>query len=283
VATGEGPIINEKTPEGVSARLIELYIKPFDTQYQASDVYSFITEQYGTVGPMFLRYIIDNYSSTEGKKKLKESWKKIRDQLAVYGKENIEAHVLTISLIVMVDYISNKVVFKNENIQESIQFGKRILKMLETKEEVNIVTKAYNFISGWVAANINSFNYDPKFETYGFRDKEKDGREFFYINPSILEPELEKNGYNVRKTLKGLAEQRLIKSTYNRKTDKTRYKVRMTHNGLTSPYIAIDVNLKTDDATDEELESIEKHEWNEICQMDYEESKKAKLVNNFHH
>lgn len=283
VATGEGPIINEKTPEGVSARLIELYIKPFDTQYQASEVYSFITEQYGTVGPMFLRYIIDNYSSTEGKKKLKESWKKIRDQLAVYGKDNIEAHVLTISLIVMVDYISNKVVFKNENIQESIQFGKRILKMLETKEEVNIVTKAYNFISGWVAANINSFNYDPKFETYGFRDKEKDGREFFYINPSILEPELEKNGYNVRKTLKGLAEQRLIKSTYNRKTDKTRYKVRMTHNGLTSPYIAIDVNLKTDDATDEELESIEKHEWNEICQMDYEESKKAKLVNNFHH
>lgn len=261
ITTGEEPISSENSQTGISTRVIELYGKLFEEEKTASHMHRFSVENCGYVGKKYIEHIIDNYL---GSKKLKEIYNNILMELEDNIKNNISSHISSVGIICLADYISNKVIFEIDDLKQSINFGKRILELLEKEREADIVEKAYTWLKSWVLVNLNYFSQMSKTLIYGFREK-IDNKNYFFIQPSILQNELIKQGYNYRKTLKGFRERGylLIEDSQNRNT------VRRTNSLVTTTYVAIMVEENFSDLSEEEADRIEKREFDECSELEW--------------
>ena len=86
------------------------------------------------------------------------------------------------------------------------------------------------------------------------------------MQPSILQQELTKQGYNYKKVMKGFNERGyiLIESSQRRNT------IRRTSGGTTTAYIAIRVDEDMKDITPTEQMRIEDVEWTEAMELSHE-------------
>ena len=87
------------------------------------------------------------------------------------------------------------------------------------------------------------------------------------MQPSILQQELTKQGYNYKKTLQGFKERGyiLIETSQRRNT------VRRTSGGTTTAYVAIRVDEDMKELKPVEQMRIEDLEWNEVMEISHEE------------
>ena len=261
ITTGEEPISSENSQTGISTRVIELYGKLFEEEKTASYMHRFSVENCGHVGKKYIEHIIENYI---GNKKLKEIYSEILRELENGINDNISSHISSVGIICLADYISNNVIFEINDLKESVDFGKRILELLEKERDADIIEKAYAWLKSWTLVNINYFNQMSKTLIYGFREKIGD-KNYFFIQPSILQNELIKQGYNYRKTLKGFRERGyiLIEDSQNRNT------VRRTNSLVTTTYVAIMFEENFSDLSEEEAERIEKREFDECSELEW--------------
>ena len=113
---------------------------------------------------------------------------------------------------------------------------------------------------------MNYFSPLSKNQIYGTHETIGDDV-YFLVQPSILQQELIKQGYNYKKTLQGFKERGyiLIESSQRRNT------VRRTSGGITTAYVAIKVDEDMRDLTPTEQMRIEDLEWSEALEISHEE------------
>ena len=93
-----------------------------------------------------------------------------------------------------------------------------------------------------------------------------DGVLYFLVQPSILQQELTKQGYNYKKTIKGFNDRGYILV----ETSQKRNTVRRTTGGTTTAYVAIRVDESMEDLTPTEEKRIEDTEWEEAMEVSHE-------------
>ena len=265
ITTGEEPISSETSQTGISSRTLELYGPLFDKERDAIEMHRFTTKNYGLAGRKYIKYLIENVVVPKSNI-LDDLYDYFCKRLEENKEENISSHIASVSLICVADYISNMVIFDVDDVNASLQFGKRILEKLDTQKEVDIVDKAYSYIKSWIAVNVNYFSPLSKNQIYGTHETIGDDV-YFLVQPSILQQELIKQGYNYKKTLQGFKERGyiLIESSQRRNT------VRRTSGGITTAYVAIKVDEDMRDLTPTEQMRIEDLEWSEALEISHEE------------
>ena len=264
ITTGEEPISSENSQTGISSRTLELYGSLFDREKDAIEMHRFTTRNYGLAGRKYIKYIIEeilNKNSNE----LDNLYIYYCEQLEGNKERNISSHVSSVSLICVADYLANKIIFNIDDKEATADFGKRILDKLDTQSDVDIVDKAYEYIKSWIIVNINYFSPLSKSLVYGTQER-VDGILYFLIQPSILQQELNKQGFNYKKTIKGFNDRGyiLIESSQKRNT------IRRTSGGTTTAYIAIRVDEDMSNLSPTEEKRIEEVEWNEVMELSHE-------------
>ena len=264
ITTGEEPITSETSQTGISSRTLELYGPLFDRERDAIEMHRFTTKNYGLAGRKYIRYIIENIVVPKSNL-LDDLYDFFCKTLEEDKEENISSHIASVSLICVADYISNLIIFDIDDIKATLCFGKRILEKLETQKETDIVDKAYNYIKSWIIVNVNYFSPLSKTQIYGTHET-IDGVLYYLVQPSILQQELTKQGYNYKKVMKGFNERGyiLIESSQRRNT------IRRTSGGTTTAYIAIRVDEDMKDITPTEQMRIEDVEWTEAMELSHE-------------
>lgn len=264
ITTGEEPISSENSQTGISSRTLELYGSLFDREKDAIEMHRFTTRNYGLAGRKYIKYIIEeilNKNSNE----LDDLYIYYCEQLEGNKERNISSHVSSVSLICVADYLANKIIFDIDDKEATASFGKRILDKLDTQSDVDIVDKAYEYIKSWIIVNINYFSPLSKSLVYGTQER-VDGILYFLVQPSILQQELNKQGFNYKKTIKGFNDRGyiLIESSQKRNT------IRRTSGGTTTAYIAIRVDEDMSNLSPTEEKRIEEVEWNEVMELSHE-------------
>lgn len=265
ITTGEEPISSENSQTGISSRTLELYGPLFDKEKDAVEMHRFTTKNYGLAGRKYIKYIIEEILNKESNE-LDELYDFICSRLEDNKVQNISSHFSSVALICVADYIANKVIFDIKDIEATISFGKRILEKLETQSEADIVDKAYEYIKSWIIVNVNYFSPLSKTQVYGTHETIDDIL-YYLVQPSILQQELTKQGFNYKKTIKAFNERGyiLVESSQKRNT------VRRTSGGTTTAYIAIRVDEDMQNLTPIEERRIEDVEWNEALQLEHED------------
>lgn len=264
ITTGEEPISSENSQTGISSRTLELYGPLFNREKDAIEMHRFTTRNYGLAGRKYIKYIIEeilNKNSNE----LDDLYIYYCEQLEGNKERNISSHVSSVSLICVADYLANKIIFDVDDKEATASFGKRILDKLDTQSDVDIVDKAYEYIKSWIIVNINYFSPLSKSLVYGTQER-VDGILYFLVQPSILQQELNKQGFNYKKTIKGFNDRGyiLIESSQKRNT------IRRTSGGTTTAYVAIRVDEDMSNLSPTEEKRIEEVEWNEVMELSHE-------------
>lgn len=264
ITTGEEPITSETSQTGISSRTLELYGPLFDKEKDAIEMHRFTTRNYGLAGRKYIKYIIENIVVPKSNE-LDDLYDYYCTKLEENKEENISSHIASVSLICVADYLSNKVLFDVDDRDATLKFGRRILEKLETQKETDIIDKAYDYIKSWIIVNVNYFSPLSRTQVYGTHET-IDGVLYYLVQPSILQQELTKQGYNYKKTMKGFNERGyiLIESSQKRNT------VRRTSGGTTTAYVAIRVDEDMNDITPTEQMRSEDVEWNEVMELSHE-------------
>lgn len=264
ITTGEEPISSENSQTGISSRTLELYGPLFNREKDAIEMHRFTTKNYGLAGRKYIKYIIEEILNKKSNE-LDDLYDYYCEKLEENKEENISSHIASMSIICVADYLANKVIFDVDDKEATLDFGKRILKKLDTQSDVDIVDKAYEYIKSWIIVNVNYFSPLSKTLIYGTHEKIDDVL-YFLVQPSILQQELTKQGFNYKKSLKGFNERGyiLVESSQKRNT------VRRTTGGTTTAYVAIRVDESMENLTPIEEERIEDVEWEEANELYHE-------------
>ena len=264
ITTGEEPISSENSQTGISSRTLELYGPLFDREKDAIEMHRFTTKNYGLAGRKYIKYIVENIINKDSNE-LDAMYDYFCTKLEENKEQNISSHIASVSLICVADYLSNKVIFDVDDVGSTLLFGKRILERLDTQKESDIVDKAYEYIKSWIIVNVNFFSPLSRTQVYGTHET-IDGVLYYLVQPSILQQELTKQGFNYKKTLKGFNERGYILV----ETSQKRNTVRRTSGGTTTAYVAIRVDEDMKDITPTEQMRIEDVEWEEIMELSHE-------------
>ncbi len=265
ITTGEEPITSENSQTGISSRTLELYGPLFDRERDAIEMHRFTVKNYGLAGRKYIKYIIENIVNTKSTL-IDDLYDYFCTKLEESKEENISSHIASVSIICVADYLSNMILFDVDDVEETLLFGKRILSKLDTQKEADIVDKAYEYIKSWILVNINYFSPLSKNQIYGTHEKIDDVL-YFLVQPSVLQQELIKQGFNYKKTMKGFNERGYILTEISQK----RNTVRRTSNGTTTAYVAIRVDEDMKGLTETEQMRIEDVEWEEALEISHEE------------
>ena len=118
--------------------------------------------------------------------------------------QTTEKQLLSASLILTADVLSNIWIFKDDKVLHE----QDLLKFLTTKAEVSQHERGYEFIFNWIAENENRFSDFAEGIIYG---RIEDGKVIANVKP--LEQTLTDNGFNYRSMLKWLGNnEKIIKA-----------------------------------------------------------------------
>ena len=188
LTTGEEPLSKETSHTGVKNRLIEIQGKPFDNNELSRKMYDFLKDNYGTIGEAWIEKIRTNIDYIKKKhKEVTHSLESLKDKL--------HSHIQYMSIMLLTDELVSEYFFK----EEKCNFEK-VKSSLQTFDEADIISKAYEHMKSWVMSNYNKFKTDSIIRYGTITDGEA------WIYPNIFEEELKKSGYPVLKVKKIFAQ-----------------------------------------------------------------------------
>lgn len=206
--TGEEPITKTNSGGGVKNRVIEAYVEGKVVQ-NGNAVVSFVTENYGTAGAEFIRYI-----QKADVKSLRERYGEIFQSL-LYQYDATEKQAMSLAVMLLADEIAREVIFITEEPIPMDSLGK----FLVSEKDVDITDRAYDFIIDLVSRNLNRFRDDEnnRGEIWG---KIENG--VVIINRGVLQEQLDKGGFDMTAALKKLdAKGCLIRNSRGKFTHQT--------------------------------------------------------------
>jgi site-specific recombinase XerD len=141
------------------------------------------------------------------------------------GLKNIHADY--VAAVALGDYLAETIIFGTNSetaLKEAIECGCAVYSLNENQLTKDAIDRAWDFVQGWLISNTSRFNYDAS--PYYGKIIETPGGQFFdyFVIPQYLDFELEKAGFNVKKTFQGFRERGYIQ-TYHDSEGKVRTKI----------------------------------------------------------
>lgn len=222
ISTGEEPLSNSQSQDGVRSRVLEIYGRPIDDERTASEMYSFTQENYGLAGPIFVNTLIKNYSHNnyEGVINL---FNKVKEIIKERCPNVNFAQLSYISLVTTADILIGQLFFKTD-MESSLQMAEKIIENINKLGSVDLIDNAYNFIKEWLLANsakfdvrnfVKSHSEDTNVtevitantgtDRYGLYEKG-----IFYIWPSKFNEKVKQQGFNPDKVRQGFKDRGYI-------------------------------------------------------------------------
>ena len=237
LATGEEPLSTDTTQTGVSTRVLEIYGGPFDDEKSASLMHQQAPVNCGLAGPEFISRLLETDERT-----ITDQYEKMVEEIYAAANGTSGAHIAGISAVALADAIIDTWIFRegkaeqngencDQEAENCYQNGEKCKKALEIRKESweravqmakaiiqeqltagvsDVNENATQFIVDWILSNRAQFGDKAIGTCLGFISSMQDKA---YIFPSLLNQALTKAGYSPRKTMKYLADKKIITST----------------------------------------------------------------------
>lgn len=206
ITNGEHPISNASSGGGAVNRIIEFEC--------AEKVYSdlvgicaIINQNYGFAGKEFVEWLQQDGNADRINKLQKEYFREL------LKSDSTDKQAASASAILAADHIATEIIFKDGN-NLTVE---DMAKIMTKKTEVNVNTRAYDYILELVARNPNKFypneNGDYQGEVWGKVADEK-----IYIIKSVFDKELQSAGFNSTAFLAWAKRMELLATAKDRRT-----------------------------------------------------------------
>ena len=187
ITTGETPIIQSNSGGGAAVRTIEVNFKDkplFGDDQTARKYAGLLKKNYGFAGKRFVEALY----KPEVIKALQALQNKYYNELSggIDGKQ-----VLSASILLAADALATLAIFKDGRNLTSDE----LKEFLITKEESDVNRRCYEFLLGWLDQNPRRF--DPVEQNNGEFWGVIDG-DIAYINKTVFEETLKKNGFSIK-------------------------------------------------------------------------------------
>lgn len=206
ITNGEHPISNASSGGGAVNRIIEFEC--------AEKVYSdlvgicaIINQNYGFAGKEFVEWLQQDGNADRINKLQKEYFREL------LKSDSTDKQAASASAILAADHIATEIIFKDGN-NLTVE---DMAKIMTKKTEVNVNTRAYDYILELVARNPNKFypneNGDYQGEVWGKVADDK-----IYIIKSVFDRELQSAGFNSTAFLAWAKRMELLATAKDRRT-----------------------------------------------------------------
>ena len=263
ITTGESAMISSTSNNGVISRVIEIYKKPFEEEKIASEIHRNIANNYGVAGEKFITEFIK--FKKDNLNKMLEIEKETRNKITNKKITKISSHIDIASLLIITDYLANKFIFGNPNMAESEEYGTRILRLLDTNDNPDMIDNGYHALISTFQSKMEMFHPNTKGQRLGHY-KENDNR--FYVYIQVFDEEARKIKFDPTTLKRGFAERGYIEH------DKCTYTKQFRNGKDRARYICLIEPSYSDDKLKEELE------WDDMCRIEHEarDSKKTSVT-----
>lgn len=223
ISTGEEPLSNSRSQDGVRSRVLELYGKPINDEKIASNMYSFTQNHYGTTGKVFIMELVRKYSHNNYYD-IKKLHNEIKEEIKERCKNINYAQLSYIGLITTADVLIGEMFFKTDR-ESSLKMAEEIVDNITKTSSKDVVDNAYSYISDWILSNMSKFDVrqikksyeDDKTATELIMNESKNSERYglyedgiYYIWPSKFNSKLEQQGFNSEKIKQGFKERKYI-------------------------------------------------------------------------
>ena len=208
--TGEERCTNEFSGGGTKNRVIEVEADG-DIVTDGGRIVNFITDHYGHAGKHFIAYIQD--------KQLNKAYYALYDQI-VEQCDTTPKQAASMAILMLGDQLAGECIYPGE---EPLTI-RDVAPFLKSETEVDVATRAYNWVVDWATTNANKFRggqYDESWGTMG-------GNNVFVID-SVLTKKLQDEGFSFDAVKKAWAANGWLIMYRNK------YKKRKSINGM-QPY-----------------------------------------------
>lgn len=163
IFTGEQPIASDTSGGGVKNRLIEVQLKDGDVLVpDGNTAVSIITQNYGHAGKRFISAV-----KARDKSALRERYREL--QKALIGDGNVtDKQAYSMAAILLADEIACECVFGGADPLTL----EDVLPYLQSKTDVDIATRAYDWTINWIARNPDRWSQDGYGERWGKIDSD---------------------------------------------------------------------------------------------------------------
>ena len=201
ITTGEMPIVQNNSGGGAVSRTIDVNYGGIPLFKNARDVANTLKENYGFIGPRFIKSL-QHEGTVEA---LKALYKKIYSEMI---KEDVQdKQVISATLLLVADILATKAIFKDNR---ALTF-EDIQPYLASRSETDVNLRCYNWLIGFCAANPRRFDSQDSNigEVWG---KYEDG--YIFINKTVFDNILKNNGYSPGAFLDWAKRKELLKCKY---------------------------------------------------------------------
>lgn len=217
ITNGEHPISNANSGGGAVNRIIE---------FECSEkVYSdlvgmcnIIQANYGFAGRIFVEFLQEEGVIENVNKLQKEYFREL------LKSDSTDKQAASASAILAADRIATALIFKDDN-NLTVE---DMAAIMTKKEDVNVNTRAYDFILELVARNPNKFKTndwgDYQGEVWGKTDEA-----YIYIIKSVFDREMQNAGFNSTAFLAWAKRREIIQTAPNKRTKKVRVAGNLTN------------------------------------------------------
>ena len=264
ISTGEEPLSNSRSQDGVRSRVLEIYGKPIENESIASNMYSFTTENYGIAGKIYIMELIKRHSHNNYQN-IKKLHNDIKEELKERCPNINYAQLSYIALITTTDIIIGDMLFHTDR-ESSLKMAEEIIENITKTEHKDVIDNAYSYISDWILSNTSRFdvreikkvNEEDKIATEMILNAGKTSERFglyengvFYILPTKFTQKLEQQGFNAEKVKQGFKERNYIITDSETSTT-----IKMFHKGEEREFIGFKlcINSIVDEKQMKELE-----------------------------
>lgn len=203
LTNGEEPLTTDRSGGGAKNRAVEIYInKPLLDDAAATA--GLIQENYGHAGPRYIAALIQEISE-HGTGEFHRLFHTVHDKHRGNGTDK---QINAVAFLALGEYSFCRFILRM-NSENARQMAFELADALTTNamkpEEVDLVERAWHWVTGWLASNREHFKggegfafYTPLYGRYE--------NNVAYVIGSVLNTELEKAGFSIRKCINGFKE-----------------------------------------------------------------------------
>ena len=217
ITNGEHPISNANSGGGAVNRIIEFECseKVYSDLVEISNI---VQSNYGFAGRIFVEFLQEEGVLENVNKLQKEYFREL------LKSDSTDKQAASASAILSADRIATALIFKDDN-NLTVE---DMAAIMTKKEDVNVNTRAYDFILELVARNPNKFRTndrgDYQGEVWGKADEA-----YLYIIKSVFDREMQNAGFNSTAFLAWAKRREIIQTAPNKRTKKVRVAGNLTN------------------------------------------------------
>jgi len=232
--SGEEPITKDGSGGGAKNRVIEIEATE-NIVDDGNDIANFVRENYGYAGKDYIANLPDR---KELQDRYREIFKKVLEEC-----DTTEKQAMAMSAILLADELSCKIIFRDVPLKIS-----DIKDYLRSKTDVDVPTRAYEWVISWIARNTNRFTeQDNNGEIWGKLDLDNNN---CLVLKDVLTEQMSKAGFEYPAVVRKWAE-----NGYIERNSQGRYYFNTHVYGIKGNYVKIVFNNE-DNIVDENLETL---------------------------